>query len=42
MNYIIPKNYKFKPKILGLIDYQSAILDTIWGRTIIYFSESSN
>ena len=31
MNFIVPKNYKFKPKLLGLIDYQSAILDSIWG-----------
>lgn len=30
MNFIIPKNYKFKPKLLGLIDYQTAILDSIW------------
>ena len=27
MHFIIPKNYKIKPKILGLIDYQTAILD---------------
>ena len=30
MNFIIPKNYKFKPKLLGLIDYQSAVLNAIW------------
>lgn len=30
MNFIIPKNYKFKPKLFGLIDYQSAVLDCVW------------
>ena len=30
MHFIIPKNYKFKPKLFGLIDYQTAILDSIW------------
>lgn len=30
MNFIIPKNYKFKPKLLGLIDYQSAVLSSVW------------
>lgn len=35
MNFIIPKNYKFKPKLFGLIDYQTAILDTIWA-AILY------
>lgn len=36
MNFIIPKNYKFKPKLLGLIDYQTAMLDVIWAG-ILYF-----
>lgn len=31
MKFIFPQNYKFKTKILGLIDYQSAILTVIWG-----------
>ncbi len=31
MNFIIPQNYKFNTKILGLIDYQTAILNVIWG-----------
>lgn len=35
MNFIIPKNYKFKPKLLGLIDYPSAILCSIWA-VILY------
>ncbi len=30
MNFIIPKNYKFKAKLFGLIDYQTALLDSIW------------
>ena len=31
MKFIIPQNYKFNTKILGLFDYQTAILNTIWG-----------
>ena len=31
MNFIIPQNYKFNTKILGLFDYQTAILNTVWG-----------
>ena len=31
MKFIFPQNYRFKTKILGLIDYQTAILNTIWG-----------
>lgn len=30
MHFTIPKNYKFKPKLFGLIDYQTAVLDSIW------------
>lgn len=30
MNFIIPKNYKFNTKLLGLIDYPTAILDGIF------------
>lgn len=30
MHFMIPKNYKFKPKLFGLIDYQTVILDSIW------------
>ena len=30
MNFIIPKNYKFYAKLFGLIDYQTALLDSIW------------
>ena len=35
MKFIIPQNYKFNTKILGLIDYQTAILNVIWGGIII-------
>ncbi len=36
MNFIFPKNYNFKSKLLGFIDYSTAILDSILG-IIIYF-----
>lgn len=36
MHFIFPKNYNFKPKLLGFIEYSTAILDTIIG-IIIYF-----
>lgn len=31
MKFIIPQNYTFKNKILGFIDYSTAIANTIWG-----------
>lgn len=37
MNFIIPQNYKFKNKILGIIDYPTAIFNIIWN-IIIYFT----
>jgi len=30
MHFTIPKNYKFKPKLFGLIEDQTAGLDSIW------------
>lgn len=36
MKFIFPKNYNFKPKLLGFIEYSTAILDTIIG--IILYS----
>ena len=30
MKFIFPQNYRFKNKILGIIDYQTAILNLIW------------
>lgn len=35
MNFIIPKNYKFKNKIFGIIDYSTGIINIIWN-IIIY------
>ncbi len=29
MKFIFPKNYNFKPKFLGLIEYSTAIMDVI-------------
>lgn len=40
MHFIFPKNYNFKPKLLGFIDYSTAIIDTIIG-VIIYFLVNS-
>ncbi len=34
MKFIIPQNYKFTTKILGLFDYQTALLNAIWGGLI--------
>lgn len=36
MKFIFPKNYNFKPKLFGFIEYSTAILDTIIG-IILYF-----
>ena len=36
MKFIIPRNYKFKNKIFGIIDYPTAIVNVIWN-VIIYF-----
>lgn len=36
MNFIIPKNYKFKNKIFGVIDYPTALINVIWN-VFIYF-----
>jgi len=30
MKFIIPQNYNFKNKILGIIDYSTAILNVVW------------
>ena len=34
MNFIIPQNYKFRTKILGLIDYQTALINIIWSSLV--------
>lgn len=36
MHFIFPKNYDFRPKIFGILDYSTAIIDVILG-IIIYF-----
>ena len=38
MQFIIPKNYKFKTKLLGLLDYQTAIIDVIWAGILFLLS----
>ena len=30
MKFIFPQNYQFKNKLLGMIDYSTAIFDVIW------------
>lgn len=30
LKFIIPQNYNFKSKLLGIIDYSTAILNIIW------------
>lgn len=37
MKFIFPKNYNFKYKLLGFIDYTTAILDTIIGFILFGF-----
>ena len=31
MKFIFPQNYKFNTKLLGIMDYQTAIIHLIWG-----------
>ena len=37
MHFIFPKNYNFKPKLLGFIEYSTAILDTAIGFILYFF-----
>lgn len=37
MHFIFPKNYNFKPKLLGFIEYSTAILDSVIGFLIYTF-----
>ena len=37
MHFIFPKNYNFKPKLLGFIEYSTAILDCLIGAIIYLF-----
>lgn len=36
MHFVFPKNYNFKPKLLGFIEYSTAIFDAIIA-VILYF-----
>lgn len=36
MHFIFPKNYNFKSKIFGIIDYSTAIIDLLLGILIFY------
>ena len=38
MQFIIPYNYKFKTKLLGLLDYQTAVIDGIWAGILFLLS----
>ena len=35
MKFIFPQNYNLNTKLLGVIDYQTAILDVIWGAIVL-------
>ena len=37
MLFVFPKNYNFKPKLFGLIEYTTAIFDIITAIIIYYF-----
>lgn len=37
MHFIFPKNYNFKPKLFGIIEYTTAILDSIIALFIYVF-----
>ena len=36
MHFIFPKNYNFRGKLLGLIDYWSAIINLIWSVFVFF------
>ena len=35
VKFIFPQNYDFKQKILGFIDYSTAILDSLWATIVL-------
>lgn len=37
LKFIFPQNYNFKSKILGFIDYSTAIVDVIWAALLFVF-----
>ena len=40
MHFIFPKNYNFKPKLFGFIEYSTAIVDALIALTIYLFVNS--
>lgn len=36
MKFIFPKNYKYRAKILGIIDYGTAIIDLLLGIVLLF------
>lgn len=36
MKFIFPQNYNFKTKLLGIIDYSTAMLNIIWYSIILF------
>lgn len=42
MKFIIPQNYNYKNKILGIIDYPTAILNIIWNLFLYFFIKNLN
>ncbi len=38
MKFIFPKNYKFRFKLLGFIDYKTAIFDSVYGLLLFFFT----
>ena len=35
MKFIFPQNYDFKTKLLGFIDYSTALLDALWATLVL-------
>lgn len=40
MKFIIPQNYNFSKKFLGIISYQSIVINIIWSGLIFIFVDS--
>lgn len=40
MKFIFPKNYNFKTKLFGFIDYSTALIDLVLGIIIFFISNS--
>ena len=37
MKFIFPQNYDFKNKLLGVIDYSTAIVNILWYAFVLFF-----